>query len=490
MNKILRHTKNIMGFFNYSVQMASFILITALFINLLFVKTSHATDIGESMTEFWEDLGGTGNVNSAAAYNGQSAGYYTLGGIHTRSKSMTVNPINIQGPSLRAGCGGIDMYMGSFSFINKDQFIALGKSVTMNAVGYAFDLALAAVCPMCKNIMRTLQNTINQINNMAINSCEQAAALVGGAWPQSDEASKRVCSTLGAQRGFFSDAAAAKHGCSTGGQRASVNNSLSNSDPNQVVENTNYAWTAIMQSGYFGSGSSLNTELAELVMSMAGSIIVIAPANDNSSTPIVHLPSIIHKSENITSMLDGGAVEVYKCDETNKCLYPTKQVRTISQATAFNARAKKLITSMLDKVKSDTPLSEEEINFLNMTSIPLYKIVNVHSAYEGASDLLDVDTYAEMVALDILYEYMSDILFTIDRASKSVLKSEEQKLNDFKNNIQEVKANIRNKRTKNNQKFHDIMTIVERTAKIETLLSGNLSSQMKDSLNWAKGMEN
>ena len=465
------------------------IAITALIINLLLVQNSYAEDIGQSMTEFWDNLGGTMNINDPQAYNGQSAGYYTLGGIHTRSKVMTVNPVNIQLPSARAGCGGIDMYMGSFSFINKDQFVALLKSIASSSVGFAFQLALETISPVIAEKTRELQDLIQKINNMSINSCEQAAALVGGVWPESDAASQNICSTLGTQRGFFSDAAAAKHGCSSGGQRASTNKSLANSDPAVVPVDTNYAWTGLISSGYFGSGSSLNKELAELFMSMTGTIIVLSPANDSSPSPVTHYPSMIRDNNAITAMLDGGNVKVYRCDETSKCLYPTETNININSNQAFNAKVKNMIIGMISKIENDTALSEEEIAFLNVTSLPLYKILNVHSAYSQVTNLLDIESYSEVIALDILYSYLRDMLKIAEDASKSIQKADTTQVEEFKKNIATIQQGLRAREQSNADKFKNTITIVERTAMIEQHLSSKLSSKIRDNINWAKSME-
>ncbi len=52
-------------------------------------------------------------------------------------------------PSFSAGCGGIDLFGGSFSFINMNQFVDLMRAVASNAAGYAFQLAINAMCPDC-----------------------------------------------------------------------------------------------------------------------------------------------------------------------------------------------------------------------------------------------------------------------------------------------------------------------------------------------------
>ncbi|VZZ91554.1 conjugal transfer protein TraH [Escherichia coli] len=39
-------------------------------------------------------------------------------------------------PDINAGCGGIDAYLGSFSFINGEQLQRFVKQIMSNAAGY------------------------------------------------------------------------------------------------------------------------------------------------------------------------------------------------------------------------------------------------------------------------------------------------------------------------------------------------------------------
>ena len=77
------------------------------------------------------------NYSSGGAYKSQSRGYYAMPSVYTRNPVIDIKPISYAMPSFRGGCGGIDMFAGSFSHINADQFIALLKAIPSNAMGYA-----------------------------------------------------------------------------------------------------------------------------------------------------------------------------------------------------------------------------------------------------------------------------------------------------------------------------------------------------------------
>lgn len=51
------------------------------------------------------------------------------------------------------GCGGIDIFVGSFSFINVSEMVVLLKVVVNNVVGFVFSLVIDMVCLECLKIM-------------------------------------------------------------------------------------------------------------------------------------------------------------------------------------------------------------------------------------------------------------------------------------------------------------------------------------------------
>ena len=94
-----------------------------------------------------------GSVTEPGVYRGQTAGYYTGGGIFARTPVRTYSILNIQTPRFRAGCGGIDLFSGGFSFINADQFTEMLRNIGADAKSLAFMLALQVVSPQIKGVI-------------------------------------------------------------------------------------------------------------------------------------------------------------------------------------------------------------------------------------------------------------------------------------------------------------------------------------------------
>ena len=79
---------------------------------------SHSADLNAEMQGMFNDLGALGNVTTPGAFRGQAMNLYTGGSLMMRAPGRNYPLATVQLPSLRAGCGGIDIYGGAFSFIN------------------------------------------------------------------------------------------------------------------------------------------------------------------------------------------------------------------------------------------------------------------------------------------------------------------------------------------------------------------------------------
>jgi len=140
----------------------------------MFPGVASAT-LNQQMQDMFNSMSNTTNPQ---AYLGQSMGALTGGSAIVRNRIVNENIIGFIPPHLSAGCGGIDMFGGSFSFINAKQLTNLFRSIASNASGYFFQLAMQAMCSTCTSIISSMQKAVQQLNQLANNSCQTAKALV------------------------------------------------------------------------------------------------------------------------------------------------------------------------------------------------------------------------------------------------------------------------------------------------------------------------
>ncbi|PKY11731.1 conjugal transfer protein TraH [Acidithiobacillus marinus] len=91
-----------------------------------------------------------------------------------RTPLSGANIISFSPPDISAGCGGINLYMGSFHFINGQEFLALLRTIGQEALGYAFQLAIDAMCHQCGALLASIEKTIQNMNNALHNTCQLA----------------------------------------------------------------------------------------------------------------------------------------------------------------------------------------------------------------------------------------------------------------------------------------------------------------------------
>ena len=454
----------------------------------MFTFNAHAGGVLGSMQGFWDGLGGMSNVSGPTAYQGQSAGYYTLGNLYARTPVKNVYPLSIQLPSARGGCGGIDIFAGSFSFINADQFIKTGKAIVNNAKGFAFQLALETISPVITEKLEELQNKMQEINSMNINSCETAAALVGGMWPKHDRASATICATMGNKKGIFDDYAQAKHECESGGKRAETSKKVEDRSDAIKLDDVNIAWKALRESNFFGAGGNFDKQLAELFMTLSGTVIILAPKNDDDGPKFEFVTARIAHNDVISTLMDGGQIKTHRCDEADKCLNMIKEGNhhQITAGKAFKTRVQTLLESMISKIIIDEELDKQELALLNMTSIPIYRVLNVYAAYSGAGTIFELPVYSEAISLHILYAYLNDILRQVTVASDRLVLGSEDQLAHFKDGLKDARTALAEREIKTNQSYTTLMQMVDRTMFVEGILAKEMGESLAESLQWSR----
>lgn len=125
-----------------------------------------------------DKLGIMTNNTSARAFESASRHVISGGSTYVRNKIFNRDVISLTPPSFAAGCGGLDLFIGSFSFINKDQLVQLFRSIAQNAVGYLFMLAINTISELIGVNMKWFQELVQKINNLLSNSCQLAMGIV------------------------------------------------------------------------------------------------------------------------------------------------------------------------------------------------------------------------------------------------------------------------------------------------------------------------
>ena len=441
-------------------------------------------DVLSEMRSFWR--GAAVNATGPAAFNGQASGHWTLGNLYLRAPVRSEPIATVGLPSFRAGCGGIDAFAGAFSFIDSDQLVAFGRAVAQNATGFAFELALETISPVIAETMSKLRALSTWVNNQNLNSCETAQALVGAAWARNDRASESICAAIGMSQGVFSDYAAARHGCGAGGRRNSTLAGATGPLAGQAPVNVNLAWRAALSSPFL----SADTELAEFAMSVSGTVIVAGPTSDaDASGPELRVlqPLALDRRVVETLMEGGGNLPIYRCDTTTDCLDPALGQIAIPADRGFRARVADLLRQLAESVRNDTAPPPAALGLVNLTSIPVYRVINAAAAHRGAVIDAEIESLAEAVALDLLAVWISDLHRTVEERAGALDIADGGQLENWREGLRSNRAALAGRRNEGLARYNTSLAVVEKLRLIETELAGALSADLRAALAFARG---
>lgn len=474
--------------FTRKIRQKSLKRLSAIITTLVFFMPFALADVNSDLNSFFNGLGYSSNNTSPTAYQGQMAGYYTGGSVFLRNQVRNVQIASVTLPGYNAGCGGIDLFNGGFSFVNSAALEDVMKNVVNNAGTYAFMLGMDSYLPQESNIMKYLEDLQNTVNQASINSCQTGAALVGGLWPKTQTAEQQVCQTVGTGTGLFTDWAAAHQGCGVGGQTQAAFTKAA-SDPrfkNLLLGQGNLAWQALMQNGWTAG----DPQLAEFLMSLSGSLIIRqAPTSQGALPTPSYLAPLATDASVIKALLYGGTADVYVCDTTTTlgCLNPEVSAISIASSNGLASQVQTILDGIVNDVATQTPLSTADIGFLNATQVPILKFINVETAV-SQGQAVDVSKYTDLIAVDILNQYLEESLEVV-ASSAHQLNWPEDLTAQFMQGITGSEQAVAQLNQNAWQQLSTVQQLVAQTQQEEQVLAGYLSSDVSQELDWANGVQ-
>ena len=127
---------------------------------------------------------------------------------------------------------------------------------------------------------------------------------------------------------------------------------------------------------------------------------------------------------------------------------------------------------MINKVYDDEEATPEEQDFLNSTRLPVYKMLNVTTAYRKGFAPIDIHQYGELIALDILYKYVLEVI-DILHDSAAQLKSvqvDDAHMDRFLNQLRIARERITERRQNAYQHMDTTLSFIKSTQLIEKQL--------------------
>ncbi|EHK69097.1 IncF plasmid conjugative transfer pilus assembly protein TraH [Pseudomonas psychrotolerans L19] len=366
------------------------------------------------------------NSTNPGMYQTATRGVVSGGSMRIRNQIATAPVVSFRPPSFQAGCGGIDMFAGSFSFINAQQFVQSLRSIASNSVGvasgYAFKLALKAMGPTVENTIANLQETMQDLNGLMSNSCQLAQGLVTDAFSAFEGKDNMQTATGNTVKGladsFGSLFSGSTNSKSPTEEKSKAGNFVSCEDTGNVV------WCAMQQynSQQFFKYGSQQTD--EMIMSFTGSVVIsglVDAADGKGQVP--ETTPILPTSISLQDIIEGQkteTVQIYSCGgDKAACLTPS------TQSIAFDGLAEKIIkgfngstssVGIVHKWATNTgTFNNDEQAILNMMQKPGFAGM-VQRLSQGSESMARgfVSAHAKMLALEGAYSLVKSYIDTAE----------------------------------------------------------------------------
>ncbi|HDV5785736.1 TPA: conjugal transfer protein TraH [Legionella pneumophila] len=437
-----------------------------------FFSMVHA-NVSQDLDGFFNVIGYASNVTSPAAFESQAAGFFGGGSLYTRNQVRQFQLVQLDLPNYRAGCGGIDLFTGSMSFLSEQKLVDLGKSVMTNAGAYAVDVMLASTVPELKQVRDYLQHLEQMANQANINSCQLSQNMVGGIWPKTAESQQKICKDQAAmgKEGLFSDYVKARMACSGSGFDNVMNKAAQ--DPilrKQVVLNKNLVWSLLQAKSFLNS----DRELAEMVMSLTGTLII------DKEGKVTSVPSLAGDADLVNALMGTGGgfktAKIWRCKDAgnnSQCLQVSLQDITIPEASTLTYKVREIIRTINTKLINDEKPSNRELNFLSMTSLPVMKFLSVLNSMHYGNSAIDIEEYSMLIAQDLLTNYLTELLTEVSMATAgSELNSD--LVHEIQKRINAATTRVASIDPKIGRKLEEKLRLIERMAQIEKQVASGM----------------
>ena len=439
------------------------------------------------VADFFEESRAMTNVTAAGVREAGAVHAVTGGGFVFKAPRNDFVPFPITPPSLKAGCGGIDVFLGAFSIPSREEFVSFLKSVGTALPGLAFQLALQTMAPDLNEQVGRYADMIRSYTNRYTDSCEAARALLH----QTGAAEHLTRIVEGAKNalrsdGTVSDQSEADRCVRDNGGKAITSAPTRKDSAGNVVDaaEINLTW-ALLSNGRLGKTDFDSTSLKETMMTLIGTTIFTKAGEGEDAVIEAHEVAGVDLLPILFSEVGSTATSVkLKCDEKSKCLNPTRTPLVDTDIVSELKKAAGNYASAIRKREASLVTDDEMLFLASISSVPLLRILNLASVsrYEGiATDI--INTYVEAAAYEALVGALealaADIRLVAGSSAATGLSTEHARhAEKILTRITDVERGLSERRDKVVQAMMRAGALITQLEHIEKSLRGNVAESL------------
>ncbi|MCD9475877.1 hypothetical protein GLP21_12450 [Photobacterium carnosum] len=434
-------------------------------ITITTTSTAYADNFLEDVFSQMTTVSAPGHSFETQKRNGYAFGMTSLR-FHLHEPEL----IQFTPPSMNVGCGGLDMFGGSFSLIKREELVQVARNVASGAAVYAFNLAIQSICPSCAQIMQGVSKLVSDMNRLAKASCQDVSKVLMEQ-PFSQNISKNIRDAAGIegwasnhtswadqllpQEGSFLDmlsdnSVRQPDGSSKPNDRGMTGNLIFNLFDAAKIKN----WRFV--------GFKNDSEVKELIMSLVGVRIVDAKniAANAKSPNVVTIPPTI-KNINELVYADGSTpLKLLECvPSSTDCLKFKNNEGTIkANWVGTYPLAKKLLLGsgpgdlgIADKISHKLKLNSTQQTFIESVPVPvmttLFKLSHNPTAQAQYADIVARTTAQD--GINVIIEGIDQMLVDIKAASMGTPQASEDAIKLLEDGQRRLKEQYKIFRDKN-----------------------------------------
>jgi conjugative transfer pilus assembly protein TraH len=359
----------------------------------------------QSWAESWFD-----NVTytSPGSFEDQTRGYITAGGMSGRIDVHNDYLMSVTLPKVRAGCGGIDMFLGGMSFLDPDYLVQKLESILQAAPAVAFQYLLETLDEKMGNIISKMEAATNFLNSIQVNDCRLANRMV-----QIARGDDNMSGIIEEMTGYKSVREGFSKSYQQSREKIQANQGNPTEDLRDALENCPAEVTDIFKTGSLLAHAAARvgaSDWAGVMRARVGDVYMRWDPADK--VPLfTAIPACARQdTESVDDFLTGKV-------QTRAIAVPPTSADCSTDGSGKGALvlARGRMESIAIKIRTRAALTAEERQFVaNVRTLPVYRLLE-WGVRQGLVESVIGDT-DELVALTLAYQMLNDLTRSIDFA--------------------------------------------------------------------------
>lgn len=446
---------------------------------MLLLTQNSLADTFQNFAKAWNESGGVASTTSPQYYKGQKAGHYTMGSMYfaRENKNRPIMSVRFPEINLDKSCyaqGVLDF--GGISFISGDELMnKLQTIVTQAGMMFVYQ-GISSISPVIGNTLQEVYSKLQEVGGFLADECQAAKTLngfIGDTITQHSSMARDIVSKYNTLTGGKNDLSASYKDYPK--NKGKALSEAAKKDESLALEDINIAWKALEKLDI------KDADLKKLMMSISGTVIIHAPKSDLGTPEFQYISSNITNPSLVRALLKGGddiPLLACKSGDEKKCLAVETQNKTLKKEEGFEYKVHTFFQKFKEALEQDKDISEGNSDihsFLSSSGLPVYKIYDVLYQYSNANPEYEQGVFIEIVAWNILYNYLSDALKQVIESANNLKIAAAPQLKDFKEGLMRAQRMLHDLEMKDLSRYKMQMQLVNRAENYEKVMADEVS---------------